>query len=207
MAIIVVGGTKGGTGKTTLACNLAVELPGSLLVDCDKQLSAMEFTNRRRKALLLNTVRGEKVTGVLQQLASKHPHLVVDCGGQDSIELRAAIVAADLLVVPTQPSMFDLATLLAMESLVSEAKLYNPKLSAWFVLNRCPTHAKSSLTTEAIWILQQFQTIRYGDIALFERMAYRHAAAQGLSVCEYEPGGKAACEVTSLVKQVQSWLS
>src|SRR6476619_7633079 len=103
--IIVIGGTKGGTGKSTLVTNLvAIDVDNgkdSLLVDSDKQASASAWSTVRDESTL-GLVRVPSVqkygqialTNELKSLAKKYDNIFVDAGGYDSEELRAAILAA-----------------------------------------------------------------------------------------------------------------
>jgi chromosome partitioning protein len=100
MAAILVGGEKGGTGKSTVAINLAVEFAKTgqhvLLVDCDKQQTAADFAERRNvgerePALIATSVRGSQVKTAVADFSRRYDVVIVDSGGQDSIELRSAM--------------------------------------------------------------------------------------------------------------------
>src|ERR1700730_8915984 len=97
---ILVGGEKGGTGKSTIATNLAtmLKLAGydSHLVDCDTPLASMIFVTRRPAQVLVSAFVcshpvGNQLHVALTDLAAKYDAVVIDCGGQDSVELRSAM--------------------------------------------------------------------------------------------------------------------
>ena len=98
--IVVVGNTKGGVGKSTIACNIATQLSihkkDVCLVDVDRQKTSATFVNSRDKNLPKITcvqLKGD-IFEPLKNLASKYDEIIVDAGGYDSVELRTAILAS-----------------------------------------------------------------------------------------------------------------
>ena len=113
--IVLVGGEKGGVGKTTLAVNLAAMRARAqhdvLLVDADKQASANLWANIRDQEKVDPPVRcvQKRVKGLaadVRDLATRYEDIVIDAGGQDSVELRAAMTIAALAIFPIQPCIF-----------------------------------------------------------------------------------------------------
>jgi chromosome partitioning protein len=138
--IILIGGEKGGTGKTTLATSLAAKraLSGRdvLLIDTDVQGSASYWAQGRDDAGIKPRVAcvqkfGKGLQSEVQDLATRYQDIIIDAGGRDSIELRVALVVADKAYVPIQASQFDIWTLDRMEDLVASAQGFNPNLHAW----------------------------------------------------------------------------
>ena len=115
--ILVVGGEKGGVGKTTLATHLAVMQKGRertvVLVDADPQGTASTWADARKERDVLRlpclSLRGGKVHVELQELAQHYEDVVLDTGGADSQEFRSALLAADTLLLPLRPGSFDRA--------------------------------------------------------------------------------------------------
>src|SRR3954467_9216473 len=103
--IIVVGGIKGGSGKTTIATNLAVirsaENRNLLLIDADDQETATDFTilrNERNESGAGYTsikLAGPAVRTQTQRLADKYDDIIIDTGGRDTTSQRAALTIAD----------------------------------------------------------------------------------------------------------------
>lgn len=127
--IILVGGEKGGTGKTTLAVNLAICLKRAgkdvLLVDTDIQPTSTTFLYFREVSQVEPRIdsmqkQGDGVAGELQSLRKRYDYLVVDAGGRDSGELRSAMIVADIMIVPVQPSSFDMWTLKKVDKLIKD---------------------------------------------------------------------------------------
>ncbi|RZI59726.1 MAG: chromosome partitioning protein, partial [Pseudomonas sp.] len=146
--IILVGGEKGGSGKTTIATNLAAMLAEKgrdvLLVDTDTQGSASFWAAARTDHPDVPRVttmqkHGRTVAKEVQQLAPKFQDIVIDSGGRDSAELRSAMLAADIILVPSRPSMYDIHSLALMNSLVDQSRQYNPDLKAVVLVNGAPT--------------------------------------------------------------------
>ena len=205
--VLLVGGEKGGTGKTTLATNLAAVRAGGrdvLLVDTDKQGSASYWTAIREEheglpAVSCVQVFGKSVTNQLQDLAGRYDDLIVDAGGRDSVELRAAMVAADRLVIPMQASQFDAWTMDQMNDLVDQAQAINADLRALVVINRASPHPKVREADELQELLADFENLDFGEVVLHDRIAFRRAASDGCSVLEGTPvDEKAAAEVELL---------
>ena len=126
--IVLVGGEKGGVGKTTLAVNLAAMRARAghdvLLVDADKQASANLWASIRDQEKVAPPVRcvqkrGKGLAADVRDLATRYEDIVIDAGGQDSVELRAAMTIAALAIFPIQPSLFDAATLETLAELVA----------------------------------------------------------------------------------------
>ena len=206
--IILIGGEKGGTGKTTIATNLAQLRSQNghdvLLVDTDKQESANSWAGLREEEGIqpaITTVQkvGKSITRDLLELAKRFDDLVVDAGGRDSYELRAALVAADKIFIPVQASQFDVWTLGNMAELVEHAQALNPKLQAFVLLNRASSNPAVSETKEAESLLADFPELIFSGVIVRDRIAFRKASSAGQGVSELSPlDKKAVAEINQL---------
>ena len=210
--ILLVGGEKGGTGKTTIATNLAVRrLQASgdlLLVDTDKQGSASAWAAIRdghEPSQRITSVQkfGNTIPKEVIELSKRFKDVVIDAGGRDSIELRAAMTVADLLVIPTQASQFDVWTLGTINDLVLQAQALNPKLKAFVAVNRASTNPSVTEADEIQELLEDFEQLSLCETIIRDRIAYRKAAKSGLSVVELQPADdKATNEINALYEEV-----
>ena len=212
--IVLIGGEKGGTGKTTLATNLAAKraLAGRdvLLIDTDPQGSANYWAQSRDEAEIKPRVAclqkfGKGLQSEVQDLAKRYQDILIDAGGRDSIELRAALVVANKAYVPIQPSQFDIWTLDRMDDLVSTAQGFNPDLRAWVVISRSSTNPSVHDSEETTAIMSDFSHLALSKVVVRDRIAYRKAARDGLCVDELKPKDtKAVEEIGALFKEVFS---
>lgn len=210
--ILVCGGIKGGVGKTTLATSMVVLRSAAgrdvLLVDADDQATATDFTAVRNESLenagyTSIQLHGAAVRNEVLKLAPKYDDIIIDVGGRDTAGQRAALLVADVYVVPFLPGSFDVWTLDSVGTLVEEAKAFNDKLKAVCVINRAD--AKGSDNQDAAEIASEIPGLVYIDAPLGNRKAFRAAAAQGLAVTEMKPqDAKAISELTKLFKHLFS---
>jgi len=211
--IILIGGEKGGTGKTTISTNLAAmrsnETGDLLLIDTDKQSSASSWTAIRENVKEVKRIAsiqkfGKSLTSEIAELKKKFADIVVDAGGRDSIELRAAMMVADKLVIPIQPSQFDIWTLGTMNDLVAQVGTFNPTLKAYVVINRGSSNPSVNEINDAKELMDTFDYLTLCQTTIIDRIAFRKAAQRGLSVCELSPkeGKQAAEEIQNLYKEV-----
>jgi len=116
--ILVVGGEKGGVGKTTIATHMAVARTTAgrsvVLVDADSQGTASSWSDARKEQaaspIPCMSLRGGKVHVELRELARHYDDVIVDPGGADSQEFRSALLAAHTLLMPLKPGSFDFWT-------------------------------------------------------------------------------------------------
>ena len=208
--IVVVGNTKGGVGKTTLAINLAIAraLDGRdvLLVDGDEQGTAISFTELRTEQLgqpgyTAVSLHGAAIRTQTRQLAPKYADVVIDVGGRDTGSLRAALTVADTILVPVQPRSFDLWAVDHIAALVKEAREINERLRALLVLNAAD--AQGSDNEAAAESLGEAEGLEYLPLPVGRRKAFPNAAAAGRSVLEQTPkDAKAVQELAALVSAV-----
>lgn len=205
--ITVVGGTKGGSGKSTIATNLAIMLAAAgrdvLLVDADDQETSTDFTNLREASrpggagYTCIALTGAAVRSGVQRLAPKHANVIVDTGGRDTVSQRAALSICHTYLVPFAPRSFDVWTLDKVAELVEEARAVNPGLRALAFINRAD--ARGSENAEAAELIRGKAGLEFVPAALGARKAFAHAAASGLSVGELRPQDpKASEEIAAL---------
>jgi chromosome partitioning protein len=209
--IITVGGIKGGSGKTTVATNLAVMRAGEgrdvLLIDADDQETASDFTllrNERTEGQAGYTsiqLSGAAVRSQTLRMASKYQDIIIDTGGRDTTSQRAALSVSDLLLVPFVPRSFDVWTIQKVAALVAEMLPANPRLTAFTFLNRADARGQDN--DDAAQVLREIEGVRFIDVVLGTRKAFSNAAAHGMAVAELRPGDpKATEEIWMLYRHV-----
>ena len=210
--IILIGGEKGGTGKTTIATNLAamraVAGRDVLLIDTDPQGSANYWAQSRDDENITPRVAciqkfGKGLPKEVQDLAHRYQDIIIDAGGRDSIELRSALVVVEKAFIPIQPSQFDIWTLNQMDELVETAKSFNPDIQAKVIISRSSTNPSVHESDDTGKLLNDFENLDLADITIRDRIAYRKAAKDGLAVVELKPKDpKAVLEMENLYKEV-----
>jgi chromosome partitioning protein len=200
--IIVVGGIKGGSGKTTLATNLSVirsaEGHDVLLIDADDQETSTDFTiirnERRTDGAGYTSIKltGAAVRTETQRLANKYEDIIIDTGGRDTTSQRAALTVADFLLVPFVPRSFDVWTLEKVSSLVSEMQAANPDLQAYTFINRADPRGQDN--DDAAEVLRETESLSFIETPLGARKAFSNAAAARLAVTEIRPQDPKATE-------------
>lgn len=210
--IVLVGGEKGGVGKTTLAVNLAAMRARAghdvLLVDADKQASANLWASIRDEEHVKPPVRcvqkrGKSLAADIRDLAHRYEDIIIDAGGQDSVELRAAMTIAALAIFPIQPSLFDAATLETLAELVIHAQGFNPGLVAGIVINRASSNPRVKEVEEAKELIASYSDLHLMQALIRDRIIFRKAVRSGLSVPEYtEHDHAAGLEVADFYREV-----
>jgi chromosome partitioning protein len=209
--IVVCGGIKGGSGKTTVATNLAVlrALHGAdvLLIDADDQETSFDFTvlrNERREGNAGYTcikLTGAALRTETLRLAQKYQDIVIDTGGRDTTSQRAALSIADVLLVPFVPRSFDVWTLEKVAHVVGEVRALNSTLLAYAFLNRADPRGQDN--EEAAAVIRDTRALTFLDTPLGTRKAFANAGAIGLSVSELIPNDpKATGEITTLYERL-----
>lgn len=133
---------KGGVGKTKLAMNVAASLAraGSrvLLIGADPQGSALDCAAARRGDPLFPVVGLPKPTlhRDADQIGAGYDHVIIDGPPRVTELARSAIMASDLVLIPVQPSPYDVWAADDVVKLIDEARIYKPTLQAAFVVNR-----------------------------------------------------------------------
>ncbi|NOU12635.1 MAG: AAA family ATPase [Methylococcaceae bacterium] len=210
--IILIGGEKGGTGKTTLATNLAAmrALAGRdvLLIDTDPQGSANYWAQSRDDENVSSRVAcvqkfGKGLPTEVKDLAHRYQDIIIDAGGRDSVELRSALVVTQKIYIPIQPSQFDIWTLNQMDELVETAKAFNPDLQARVIISRSSTNPSVHESDDTGKLLADFPNLELANVTIRDRIAYRKAAKDGLAVTELKPKDpKAVEEMEALYQEV-----
>jgi chromosome partitioning protein len=209
--IIVAGGGKGGSGKSTIATNLAIMRAHAgydvLLVDADDQETAADFTVLRNSTMPAGAgytcikLTGPAVRTEIERMAPKYDDVIVDAGGRDTVSQRAALVVADVLLVPFVPRSFDIWTLDTVTALIEEIRTVNPALRTYAFINRGDSSGTDNI--EAGHLLKEKEALTYLEIPIVGRKAFGKAAAQGQAVIELNPADrKANREITALYEAV-----
>jgi len=213
--IVVIGGTKGGTGKSTLVTNLvAIDVANghdSMLVDSDRQGSASAWASVRDENPHLARVPcvqkfgGLSLTNELKSLAKKYENVFVDAGGYDSEELRASILAADKLYVPVRPAQFDVWTLPKIIQISQQSKMYNAGLQFFFIVNGAHTNPAVKEVDEVLALANNIEGMQFCQTVIRIRRAFAKAPVNGMAVTEVQKNDrdpKAIDEMLSFYNEV-----
>lgn len=199
--ITVVGNLKGGTGKSTVAFNLALWLA---FEDRDIQVCDLDPQGTLRDAL---DVREEEGFDPIPELLAKLPakpkgEVIVDVGLSGQEAMNDALKRASRILIPVAPSQADVWSTQRFLGMVDEqlGKKKKPEMIAF--INRGDTHPLARETKEALEALHQLKGIRVIDARLGQRTAFRRSFSEGLAVFELEPSGKAAEEIDALASAV-----
>jgi chromosome partitioning protein len=135
----------------------------------------------------------------LPQVTKDYDHVVIDGAPRVNELGRAAIMASDLVVVPVQPSPYDVWASADVAGLINEARQFKERLQAVFAINR--KIVNTAIGRDVAGALAEFG-FPVLDVALHQRVIYAESAAQGLSVIEAAPNSEAAREIALLGKAV-----
>lgn len=209
--IITVCGEKGGTGKTTIATNLAAMRAASgrdvLLIDTDPQGSASAWALTRGEANIVPRVAtiqkfGKGLREEVADLSTRYEDIFIDAGGRDSVEMRVALSKSDVAVLPLQASAFDVWTLPRMAELISTVESMNERLRVLAVITRALNHASNTDVGDAREMLKDFPMLPQAVAVIRDRIAFKRAGGMGLSVVEQNIDEKAIFEISQLYKEV-----
>lgn len=209
MSVIALLNQKGGVGKTTLSINIATALAmgGSkvLLVDADPQGSSLDWSAQRTTDLLFPVVGVPKPTlhREIPNLRKGFETIVIDGAPRTNELARSAIIASDLVLIPVQPSPFDVWAAQEIIDIINEAVITRPELISRFVINR--RFPNTTLGAEVQDALKSFELPVLKSMVC-NRTDFAKAAKDGLTALETDPDGQAAQEIKALVKEIRSLL-
>lgn len=209
--IIALLNQKGGVGKTTLATHIAGELAlrGStvILLDADPQGSALDWTQRRAQRGLPRLfgavgLARETLHQEAPQLAQRADHVIIDGPPRIAALARSALMAADRVLIPVQPSPFDLWASAEMVSLLQEAQVFKPTLHAAFAINR---RVSTTIIGREVRQALADQPLPALQAEVRQRIVFADSAAGGQLACELAPDSAASREVSCLVDELLRW--
>jgi len=208
--IIVLGGIKGGAGKSTTAANLAARRAADgiavLLVDGDDQETTSLWAATRAEHQLPHAhhltciqLRGMGARTEVLKLAPNYGDVIIDVGGRDTTTQRAALTIADILLLPIPPRGPDIWTLDKVALLLDEVRMVNPQLKAWVFLNRADAQGRDN--DDAMHIIQDTPALELIPPRLGDRKAFPNAHTQGLAVMELKPRDPKAIQELEVLYQ------
>ena len=204
--VVLIGGEKGGTGKSTIATNLAAYLADRsddvVLLDADSQGTASRWVERRNNShpelpKVHCVQKAGDIFETIRDLSTRYQQVIIDAGGRDSEELRSAMIAG-YTPLKAQP---DLETTMNINQLVKLACGLNPSLKAYAVISMAPTHPAITEAQEAHELLMELPDIELSRVFIRERKVFRDAMVEGKGVIESK-NRKAKAEIQLLAGEI-----
>lgn len=206
MVTIAFASLKGGVGKSTLSMNVAACLHRAghrvLLVDADPQGTCAAWASRAAElehdGPPVVAMTGAALRRDLAKVAEGFDVVVLDSPPRMNVEARAAMLAADIIVVPVTPGAADVWAAASTVAVIEEAQALRPELRAALLLNRADRTTVARMATKALEDLG----LPVLDVTIGARVAFGEATLAGLGVVDYAPSSDAAREVRRLTRAV-----
>lgn len=203
--VISVLNQKGGVGKTTLAVHLATAFVRKghrvLLIDADPQGSALDWAAARSGKPLFPVVGLPKssIHKELPGLAGNFDLVVIDGPPRVYGVAKSAIAASDIVLIPVQPSPYDVWSAKEIVDLLDEAALHTPAPISVFAINR--KIVNTAIGRDVTDALSEYP-LGVLRSSVCQRVAFAESAAQGLTVFELDPEMLASKEIDALADEV-----
>jgi len=204
--IIGVLNQKGGVGKTTLSVNIAAALARTgqrvLLIDADPQGSALDWAAAREGDPLFAVVGLPKpsIHKELSVVGEGYDHIVIDGPPRVTDLARSAIMASDVVLVPVQPSPYDIWAADEVVKLIQEASVFKENIKSFFVINR--KIANTAIGRDVREALEAYNLPTL-EASVVQRVVFAEAAAVGKAVYEQDRDGVASQEIEAVVSELQ----
>ncbi|UNE53770.1 ParA family partition ATPase [Bartonella machadoae] len=197
---------KGGVGKTTLSVNLAASFARTgarvLLIDVDPQGSALDWAAAREEAPLFPVVGLPRATvhKEITQIGCDYDHIFIDGPPRVTDLARSALMASDLVLIPVQPSPYDIWAADGIVKLIGEARVYKGNLKSAFVINRKIVNTAIGRDVgEALGVYSEHVL----SASVAQRVIFAEATAQGKAVYEVDRQGPAAAEIEAVAAEIK----
>jgi chromosome partitioning protein len=203
--IISLLNQKGGVGKTTLAIHLAVALAKKrkrvLLVDADPQGSAMDWSANRESKTSLPVIGLPKATlhKELPKMEADYDFIIIDGSPRVYDVARSALMASDIVLIPVQPSPYDVWAAKEIVDLLEDIKPFKENLKNAFVINR--KIVNTAIGRDVNEALAEY-SLPVLKSQISQRVGFAESAASGKTVLETEPKSLASKEINALVKEI-----
>jgi chromosome partitioning protein len=204
--ILAVMSQKGGAGKTTLALNLSAAMAEAgtrvLLIDADPQQTAQDWAAVRDNPPPFQVVGLSKpvLHRDLPKMALDYQHVVIDGAPRNYEVARSAILAADMVLIPVQPSGADFWASRETVQLVQEAHGFKETQKSALVVSR--RVGRTSLGRGISDALAEFQ-MPILTASTAQRVAYAETLTAGTTVIESQPRGPAADEIRAILSEIE----
>jgi chromosome partitioning protein len=203
--IISVLNQKGGVGKTTIAIHLAVAFAKKkkrvLLVDADPQGSSLDWSASRESQTSLPVIGLPKAIlhKELPKMQSDYDLIVIDGSPRVYDVARSALMASDIVLIPVQPSPYDVWAAKEIVDLLEEIRPFKESLKNAFVINR--KIVNTAIGRDVNDALAEYN-IPVLKSQVCQRVGFAESAASGQTVIETDPNSLASKEVNNLVKEI-----
>lgn len=208
MGIVSLINQKGGVGKTTLATHLAAGFARRkkrvLLVDADPQNSALDWgatrVERGMEPLFGIIGMSKPILHVeLPKMQKDYDVIVVDAPPRVYAVARSAVNASDLVLIPVQPSPYDVWASEETVELVQECATYKQPLQCAYVINRRIINTAIGRDVRKALAAFPFGTLK---ATIGQRVVFAESASKGMTVFEKESDSPACKEIEALVREV-----
>ncbi|WP_020395433.1 ParA family protein [Thiolinea disciformis] len=203
--ITVVGNLKGGTGKSTVAFNLALWSATRrnvhvVVYDLDPQATTSDAFEIRAEEGYLPAIKPRHLLDGLDDIPD-NTDAIIDVGVSNQAMVEAALAVADRIIIPVTPSQADVwATQRFLKTI--EKVRQGKKVAIFGLLNRADTHTAVRESNETLEALRLLSLTGVLNTRLYLRTTYRRSFSEGLAVFEMEPRSKAAAEVDALGREL-----
>lgn len=207
MTTLAVLNPKGGSGKTTLSTNLARSLHEQgervLLVDSDPQGSARDWhASTDNNPLPLVALDRPNNVKTLNSLATSYDWVIIDGAAKLEDMIAAAIKMADLVLIPVQPSPYDIwAASDLVDFIQARQEVTDGKPKAAFVITRMIEGTKLGQEIDGALSEYGFPVM---ETRITQRQVYPQTASEGQTVFDGH-NAKATAELQALTAEILEW--
>ncbi len=203
--VITVANLKGGAGKSTavvtIACAFHRAGTRTLIVDADSHQASLRTwagAGAGNDIPPVTALDGRNIARDLIRIGAAYELVVVDTPSRLPAEARTAMVAADLVLIPSEPGGFDLWALKEMLATVEEARVMRPDLLVYVLFNRVDQTNLSEMVRKELVELD----VPLLKSQLGSRVAFRETSSAGCDVVALDPGSEAASEARALYREL-----